>query len=98
MTNIEAHGCGTPVIASNVPGLKDSVVHGETGLLFEYGNVKELSDYLVKLLSDADYREKLGQGGLAWAKKFNWDETATKTLELMEDIVKERSRVKKSSS
>jgi len=92
LTNIEANACGTPVIASNVPGLKDSVVRGKTGLLFEYGDVRQLSDYLIKILSDADYREELRQGGLAWAKRFSWDETATKTLELMENIIKEGSR------
>jgi len=89
LTNIEANACGTPVIASNVPGLKDSVVHGKTGLLFEYGDVQKLSDYLVKVFSDADYREKLSQGGLVWAKRFSWDEASEKTLELIEQIVVE---------
>jgi len=98
LTNIEANACGTPVIASNVPGLKDSVVPGKTGLLFEYGDVRQLSDYLIKILSDADYREELRQGGLAWAKRFSWDETATKTLELMENIIKEGSRGKRQGS
>ncbi|KPL01793.1 MAG: hypothetical protein AMJ73_09830 [candidate division Zixibacteria bacterium SM1_73] len=92
LTNIEANACGTPVIASNVPGLKDSVVRGKTGLLFEYGNVPELSHCIIKILSDTDYRKNLIQGGLCWAKSFSWDETATKTLELIEDIIKERSR------
>ena len=94
LTNIEANACGTPVIASNVPGLKDSVMDGKTGLLFEYGDVRQLSDYLIKILSDTDYGEKLRQGGLAWAKRFSWDEAATKTLELMENIIKEGSRVR----
>ena len=98
LTNIEANACGTPVIASNVPGLKDSVMHGKTGLLFEYGDVQKLSDYLIRILSDADYREKLSQGGLSWAKRFNWDETATKTLELMENIIKEGARGKRQGS
>jgi len=92
LTNIEANACGTPVIASDVPGLKDSVVHGKTGLLFEYGDVKKLSDYLIKILSDADYREELRQGGLAWAKRFSWDEAADRTFELIEKIVAEHRR------
>ncbi|MCK4427428.1 MAG: glycosyltransferase family 4 protein [candidate division Zixibacteria bacterium] len=92
LTNIEANACGTPVIASNVPGLRDSVIDGKTGLLFEYGNVQELSECMLKILSDTEYRENLIRGGVSWAKGFSWDETATKTLELMENIVKERSR------
>jgi len=87
LTNIEANACGTPVVASNVPGLKDSVVDGETGVLFEYGDTKELSDHLVRILSDAGYREKLTEGGLGWARKFSWDRAADKTLELIERIV-----------
>jgi glycosyltransferase involved in cell wall biosynthesis len=87
LTNIEANACGIPVVASNVPGLKDSVVDGETGVLFEYGDTKELSDHLVKILSDAGYREKLSEGGLGWAKKFSWDHAADRTLDLIEQIV-----------
>ena len=92
LTNIEANACGTPVIASNVPGLKDSVICGKTGLLFEYGNVQELSECMIKILSDTDYRDNLIQGGLSWAKNFSWDEAATKTLEMMEEIIKQGPR------
>ena len=92
LTNIEANACGTPVIASNVAGLKDSVVPGKTGLLYEYGNVPQLSECLIKILSDQDYRSKLTQGGLVWAKDFSWDVAAEKTLELIERIVKTRIR------
>jgi glycosyltransferase involved in cell wall biosynthesis len=87
LTNIEANACGTPVIASNVPGLKDSVVDGKTGLLFEYGNTRQLSDQLVKILSDRSYRDTLGQEGLDWAKKFSWDEAADKTFELIQEAI-----------
>jgi glycosyltransferase involved in cell wall biosynthesis len=94
LTNIEANACGTPVIASNVPGLKDSVIEGKTGLLFEYGNVQQLSGCMLKILSDTEYRENLIRGGLSWARSFSWDETAAKTLELMKSIVEERLRGK----
>jgi glycosyltransferase involved in cell wall biosynthesis len=55
--------------------------------LFEYGDTKELSDHLVRILSDASHREKLTKGGLDWAKKFSWDHAADMTLELIERIV-----------
>jgi glycosyltransferase involved in cell wall biosynthesis len=92
LTNIEANACGTPVVASNVPGLKDSVVDGETGLLFEYGDRNGLSGHLVKILSDASHREKLTKGGLNWASKFSWDHAAERTLELIEEIVARSKR------
>jgi glycosyltransferase involved in cell wall biosynthesis len=94
LTNIEANACGTPVVASNVPGLKDSVVHEKTGVLYEYGDVKKLSEHLIKILSDKNYRKDLTQGGLDWANKFSWDDAAERTLELIERIAKKESRVK----
>jgi len=42
MTVLEAHACGKPVITSNVGGLKDLVVNGETGLLFKPENIQQL--------------------------------------------------------
>ena len=94
LTNVEANACGTPVIASDVPGLRDSVVHGKTGILYEYGNVEQLSENLNKILTDSDYRDKLRQGGLAWAKGFHWDDAAEKTFQLLEMIVREHQEEK----
>jgi glycosyltransferase involved in cell wall biosynthesis len=87
LTNIEANACGTPVIASNVPGLKDSVLSEKTGLLFEYGNTEQLADCLAKILSDASYRQGLSQGGLRWAATFDWDRAADETLDLMKEAL-----------
>lgn len=89
LTNIEANACGTPVIASNVPGLKDSVVDGETGFLFEYGNINELAEKIVKVLSDEKLREKLSLGGLKWASSFSWEKAAEETLAILELVQKE---------
>jgi glycosyltransferase involved in cell wall biosynthesis len=87
LTNIEANACGTPVLASDVPGLRDSVSAGETGLLFEYGNAKKLAQLMVKVMSDSPLREKLSRGGLRWAQEFSWDKAADQTLELCHMVV-----------
>lgn len=92
MTNIEANACGTPVLASDVPGLRDSVSAGETGFLFEYGNVKKLAELMVKVMSDSPLREKLSRGGLRWAQEFSWDKAADQTLELCHMVVDENKR------
>ena len=49
-----------PIIASNVGGVKDLVVHEETGLMFEPGDVDTLSNYMLKLIEDEDLRKILG--------------------------------------
>jgi len=76
LTNIESNSVGTAVIASNVPGLRDSVRDNETGFLFKYGNVKELSEKIKMILTDEPLRQRLEQGGLQWAERFNWDRAA----------------------
>lgn len=83
LTNVEANACGTLVIASNVPGLKDSVVDGKTGLLFRYGDIEDLAKKIVDVLSNKSLEDKLIQGGLGWARKFSWDEAASQTLNLV---------------
>jgi len=90
LTNIEANACGTPVIASDVPGLRDSVLPEKSGLLFEYGNIQNLASALIQILSDQNLRHKLIQGGLEWARKFSWEKTADKSLEIIESIVNQK--------
>ncbi len=74
----EAMASGLPVIGTRVGGVPDLVSDGETGLLYEPGDIEALRDCLLKLLKDEDLRvemgrlskKKLEQDGL------NWDTTA----------------------
>lgn len=90
LTNIEANACGTTVLASRVPGLRDSVNEDKSGLLFEYGNVSEFTEKALKILTDDEYRSQLEKGALVHAAKFSWDKTADKTEKLMELILSEK--------
>lgn len=87
LTVVETNACGTCVIASNVPGLRDSVVDGETGLLYEYGNVEELAEKTSLVLRDASLRQRLSEGAVRWASKFSWDTAAKETLEVLQKAV-----------
>jgi glycosyltransferase involved in cell wall biosynthesis len=87
LTVLEANACGTCVIASDVPGLRDAVVDGETGLLYEYGNVRQLADKISLLLHDQQLRKRLSDNALEWSKKFRWEDSARKTLEVLEKAV-----------
>src|SRR5260370_18722178 len=49
IVNVEAAGCGTPALASDSPGLRDSVRHGETGFLVPPGAVAALPDRMLPL-------------------------------------------------
>jgi len=86
LTNIEANSVGTTVIAANSPGLRDSVRDGETGFLYEYGNIEQLAEKLLAVLTDESLRTKLEQGALRWAENFDWDQAAQKFEKLLLSI------------
>lgn len=86
LTNIEANACGTTVIASRSPGLRDSVNDSVSGLLYEYGDIDELADKLTMILDNDSERRRLEQGGLEWAERFNWDAAADKFEELIMQV------------
>jgi glycosyltransferase involved in cell wall biosynthesis len=88
ITNIEANACGTPTVSANVPGLRDSVKNGESGLLYEYGNIQELADKIKLIFSDEKLRNHLSNGAVDWAKTFSWDKSANEMIELMQKVLK----------
>ena len=90
LTVIEANACGTTVIASNVPGLRDAVKDGETGLLYEFGNIDQLTGGIRRLLDDPAYRQKLADSAYAWAATFDWNNAARRTLDLLEQRIGKR--------
>ena len=86
ISNLEAAACGTPTIASDVPGLRDSVMDGQTGLLIPHGDVETLSRRIEELLGDEEKLARLGSGARRFAERFGWDASA----HAMEKFLKER--------
>ncbi len=87
LTVIEANACGTPVIASDVPGLRDAVKDGETGMLYPYGEIDTLTDKMLSLANDRDLRERLGATAYTWANSFDWERVAVRAVGLLEDRI-----------
>ena len=58
---LEAARFGLPSIASDIPGVSEAVLHEETGILIQEGNITELADVIRMLKENADMRQKLGQ-------------------------------------
>lgn len=54
---IESLACGTPVIASNLPGVRSVFTDKEEGLTIEPGNISDLSSKLEEILNDSDRQE-----------------------------------------
>ena len=79
ISNLEAAACGTPTVASDSPGLRDSVVDGETGFLVPHGDVEALARRLRAVLEEEALRRRLGAGARAFAQRFTWDRAADDT-------------------
>lgn len=86
LTVIEAAACGSTSIASRVPGLCDSIVDQETGLLFPAGDSKACAALMKQLATNTAMRKNLESAAHTWAQKFNWDRSAQETLELLQKI------------
>lgn len=80
IVNIEANACGTPAIAADNPGLRDSVRHNETGLLYPSGDITALAETMIQFATDEALRTRLAEGGLRFAQQFTWDLTAQAVL------------------
>jgi len=63
LTPLEAMATCTPVVASNVGGLPEVVINGETGYLLPVGDVEGMAKKVIKLLSDHQLYKKLAESG-----------------------------------
>jgi glycosyltransferase involved in cell wall biosynthesis len=79
ITVIEAAACGTPSLASDSPGLRDSVRDGGTGYLLPHGDVAALAARMLELAGDPALVERLGQAGRRHAERLSWDAAADET-------------------
>jgi glycosyltransferase involved in cell wall biosynthesis len=78
---LEAMAHGRPVVAGDVGGLRDLVVHGETGYRVPPGDVPALRAALERLLADPELRRRLGAAGRERAgEHFSWDAVTDATL------------------
>lgn len=79
ITNVEAAACGTPAVVADSPGLRESVLHGETGLVVPYGDVPALADALASLAREPARVEALGGAARRFAEGFSWEAAAVRT-------------------
>lgn len=83
ITSIEANACGTPVVASDVPGLRDSVRNPHTGCLVHPLREELFTEKTLLLLTDRKSYEKFQKKGITWANRFNWDANCKKFIHLL---------------
>lgn len=79
ITNLEAAACGTPVIASDSPGIRESVRHEVTGYLARHGDVEALASYMQRIAGSRPLVDALGQAAREFALSFTWERAARET-------------------
>ncbi len=92
ITTIEANACGTPVVAANVPGLRDSVKHRQTGLLVTLGDIDGYAQALFSLLTNASLRAIMSRSAREWAETFTWEKSAAQFADIIVDHVQTSRR------
>ena len=86
---VEASACALPVIASQIGGLSEVVIDGETGILVEPNNVEALSNKLLSLLEDPLKREELGKNGRKFVEyEYSWEICGEKMENIYIDTIK----------
>lgn len=74
---IEAAACARAVVTTDVPGCRDAIEPGETGLLVPARDAQALADAIARLAEDATLRQAMGKAGRALAEReFNIEQVA----------------------
>jgi len=92
ITNVEAAASGTPALASDSAGLRESVQHQITGYLVPHGDAQGLADRMLALAADPAAVERLGRAARTFAEGLSWDAAARATVAHIEHTIAARER------
>ena len=85
---LEAAACGRPMIATDVPGCREIVLPGETGLLVPYGDPPALADAIETLAASPELRARYGAAARRLAvARFSAEAIGRQTVDLYRDLV-----------
>lgn len=95
--NLEAMACKTPVVASKVGGILETIVDGETGLLVPPGDPQAIANGINTFLRNPQMRKAFGENGRKRVEAyFSWSSIARKTEDLYAELSDEWTRGKQS--
>ncbi len=81
MTITEAAACGTPAVATRIPGHEDAIVDNESGLLV--ASTREMAEAIGSILDNPMLRRRLSQGALRRTEDMTWERTAEVALQTL---------------
>ncbi len=90
MSVTEAAACGTPAVVTDIPGHRDAVDDGITGILVD--RPADLAGAFVELLTEHERRAAMGAAAAQRAGSFSWGATATRLMAVLADDAEQRRR------
>jgi glycosyltransferase involved in cell wall biosynthesis len=88
---VEALGCGCPVIASDLPAVRDVICDGESGLLVPPSDPQALAVAICRLLNDPERRHALAARGQRHCREhFDWSSIAERYTAWIADAIRQR--------
>ncbi len=83
---LEAAACGTPVVASDVGGLRSLIDHGRTGYLVEEPTPAAFAAWVRQILAEPLLAERLSTGSVLRARRYTWSRAAHLLTEIYADL------------
>lgn len=85
---LEAAACALPIVTTDVPGCRDAIVEGDTGLLVPARNTAPLADALARLITDVELRARMGRAGRAYVEAgLSVDAVVSQTLNVYGELL-----------
>lgn len=81
---LESMSIGTPVITANTSSLPEVV--GDSAIMVDPTDFHQISDAMIKISTDSNFRQQLSISGIEQARHFSWQKTAEQTLKLLEEL------------
>jgi D-inositol-3-phosphate glycosyltransferase len=83
---LESAACGTPVVASDVGGLRSLVDHGRTGFLVEEPDPEAYAGWVRQILAEPLLAERLSTGSVLRARRYTWTRAAHLLVDIYADL------------
>ena len=87
ISSVEASACGTPSVVSDSPGLRETVRHGETGLIVPHGRVELLAEALARVMAPPE-RDRMGRAARTMAEQHSWDRVTDAMERFLEPLAR----------
>lgn len=84
---MEAMACGKPVVATRVGGTADLIRDGETGILFDPGDIDALADGLIRILQNRSHAASMGRRAREWTERqLTWERLSRQYEQVYEEV------------